>query len=91
MPHDIETRKKRLRYRASHTGTKETDLLVGGFVDTNVDTLSRSQIEQIEALLDQAKDLDMMDWIVGRAQVPAAFDNDALALLRHYAQKRHAR
>ena len=33
MTIDLETRLKRLRYRTSHTGTKETDILLGSFVE----------------------------------------------------------
>lgn len=89
MHHDTETRRKRLRYRASHTGTKETDLLFGGFVDVHVDSLSDPHLAQLEAMLDQAKDLDLLDWILGRVAVPEAFDNETLALIRRHAAERH--
>ena len=31
-------RRRRLLYRASHRGTRETDLLVGGYVASRIDT-----------------------------------------------------
>lgn len=89
MKHDIETRRKRLRYRASHTGTKETDLLLGGFIDAHGETLTATQIDHIEALLEGARDLDVLDWITGRAPVPSAFDTETLALIARYATERH--
>lgn len=89
MKHDIDTRRKRLRYRASHTGTKETDLLLGGFIDAHGHALSAAQIGDIEALLDQARDLDLLNWISGRERAPSELDTETLALIARYATERH--
>ncbi|HEX3994700.1 MAG TPA: succinate dehydrogenase assembly factor 2, partial [Acetobacteraceae bacterium] len=35
-----DTRRRRLLYRATHRGTFENDLLIGGFVRDHLDTLT---------------------------------------------------
>ena len=47
-----ETRLKRLRFRAWHRGTKEADLLIGGFFDTFSAEWGEDQIAWYEALMD---------------------------------------
>ncbi|MFX7764087.1 succinate dehydrogenase assembly factor 2, partial [Acinetobacter baumannii] len=41
---DRETRLKRLGYRAWHRGTKEADLLIGGFFDAHAATWTDAEI-----------------------------------------------
>ena len=66
---DRETRLKRLRFRAWHRGTKEADLLVGGYFDTNGAGWNDEQIDWFEALMDE-QDVDIMAWAIGSAAVP---------------------
>ncbi|HEX6101764.1 MAG TPA: succinate dehydrogenase assembly factor 2, partial [Alphaproteobacteria bacterium] len=39
-----EIRRKRLRFRAWHRGTRETDLLFGGFADAHLAALDEAQL-----------------------------------------------
>jgi antitoxin CptB len=78
-----EVRLKRLRYRASHRGFKEADLVIGGFADHHLDTLDTAQLDRFEALL-AVPDQDLYGWIVGRAAPPAEHDHDVLGLLRRF-------
>ena len=50
---DRENRLKRLRYRAWHRGTKEADLLIGGFFDRYAAGWSAVEIDWYEALLEE--------------------------------------
>ena len=52
-------RLKRLQFRSWHRGTKEADLLVGGFFDRNVHDWSDAEIDWYEALLDE-EDVEIM-------------------------------
>ena len=81
---DIETRRRRLRYRASRTGTRETDILVGDVVASLGDRMPPEEVAQAERLL-AASDVDIANWISGRAAVPADHDTPFLARLRHEA------
>ena len=66
---DRETRLKRLRFRAWHRGTKEADLLVGGFFDQHSAGWNDEQIGWFEALMEE-QDVDIMAWAIGAAPVP---------------------
>jgi antitoxin CptB len=48
---DHDSRRKRALYRAHHRGTKELDLILGGFADAEVAQLSDSDMDIFEVLL----------------------------------------
>lgn len=64
-----DTRLKRLRFRAWHRGTKEADLLIGGFLDTCAAGWNEAEIGWFEALMDE-EDVDIMAWAIGTLPVP---------------------
>jgi len=66
---DIATRKKRILYRASHRGTKESDAIVGGFFAERTGGLLDSQLDDADRILDLL-DMDLMDWIIKKLPVP---------------------
>jgi len=78
-----ETRRKRLRYRSWHRGTREMDLLLGGFADRHLAAMSEEQLGQYEAIL-HIGDPELYAWIVERAAVPAAFDTPVMKLIRNF-------
>lgn len=66
---DRDIRLKRLRFRAWHRGTKEADLLIGGFFDAQASHWNDAQIGWFEALMDE-QDVDIMAWAIGTQPVP---------------------
>ena len=58
---------------ATHTGTRETDILLGDFVARLGDGLTPEEVAAAERLL-AANDVDILNWIAGGAAVPARFD-----------------
>jgi antitoxin CptB len=64
-----DTRRRRLLFRATHRGTFENDLLLGGFVRAQLDLLTEADIEALEALMD-LPDPDLADWLTGRRPLP---------------------
>lgn len=68
MP-ELDARRRRLVYRASHRGTKEADLMIGGFVSRNILAFSEEELAQVEAVLD-LPDVDLSDWLSGRREPP---------------------
>ncbi len=88
MMHSLETRRKRLRYRTNHTGTRETDILLGGFVTALGDSLDAAQATALEELLDGANDPEILDYITGRMPLPERFNNDTMARLMDYVRER---
>jgi antitoxin CptB len=66
---DQETRLKRLKFRSWHRGTKEADLMIGGFFDARHIGWSAADIDWFEAFLEE-QDVDIMAWAIGTAVVP---------------------
>lgn len=73
-----DPRRRRLLFRAHHRGTKEADLMIGGFVTRHVGSLSEAELDLLEAVLD-LPDVDLADWLSGRLPVPAEQGNPLLA------------
>jgi antitoxin CptB len=67
---DRATRLKRLHYRAHHRGTKEADMIIGGFFDAHSADWSEDQIVWFEALMDE-EDVEIMGWAIGSMSPPA--------------------
>ncbi len=80
-PQDV--RIKRLLYRSTYTGTKETDVLLGQFAARHLTELSPEMLDQYEALIDNS-DPDLFMWISGRKPVPAEWDTQIMALLQKF-------
>ena len=69
---DRETRLKRLRFRAWHRGTKEADLLVGGFYDNYATGWDEAEMLLFEEMLEE-QDVDIMAWAMGTQPVPTRY------------------
>ena len=67
MGESLEVRRKRLRYRSWHRGTKEADLLLGGFADRHLGSMDEASLDFFEALLGEP-DPSLMTWMTGRAR-----------------------
>lgn len=77
----MDTRLKRLAFRAHHMGSNENDIIFGRFADRHLAALAPEQLDRFEALL-QETDNDLFDWVTGRAPVPERCDHDVMAMLR---------
>jgi antitoxin CptB len=78
---DRDIRLKRLRFRAWHRGTKEADLLIGGFFDAQSSRWNDEQIGWFEALMDE-QDVDIMAWAIGTQPVPARWQGPLMARMQ---------
>jgi antitoxin CptB len=76
-----ETRLKRLRFRAWHRGTKEADLLIGGFAAAHAAAWGEAEIVWFEALLEE-DDVDIMAWAIGTQPPPARFEGPLMVAMR---------
>ena len=79
----VEIRRKRLKYRSQHRGTKELDLLLGRFAADRLDTLDPAQVDRFEALLELPSPL-VYAWVTGQGDPPPELDSDVLHLLRDF-------
>jgi antitoxin CptB len=74
---ELDARRRRLLFRANHRGTKEADLIVGGFVARTIATLSEPELDELEAVLEHP-DVDLADWLSGRRPAPPEADTPML-------------
>ena len=70
---DLPMRRRRLRYRAWHRGTKEMDLVLGPFADAHLEGLDAPELDRLEALMDE-EDTDLLKWVMGQEPAPAHAD-----------------
>ncbi|HVM37993.1 MAG TPA: succinate dehydrogenase assembly factor 2 [Sphingomicrobium sp.] len=81
MPSDPELR--RLHWRAHHRGTREADMLIGGFFDAHHQQWDEGDRALFASLLEE-QDVDIMAWAIGTSEVPERFQGrmtDALKRL----------
>ena len=77
----LDARRRRLLFRATHRGTYENDLLIGGFVRARIAAFTDAELDEIEALMEH-QDADLADWLTGRQPIPDAADTPMLRAVR---------
>jgi antitoxin CptB len=81
--HKLDLRRKVLLWRANHRGTKEMDVLLGGFARDNIDSMQPSELDELERLID-VPDPELMSWITGEAAVREEYRNPITERLLAY-------
>lgn len=61
---DIEIRRRRAAWRAAHRGTKELDILIGGFAEAKLAEMDEAALSHFEAFL-TVPDPELQGWILG--------------------------
>lgn len=77
---DIAIRRKRLRYRAWHRGTKEMDLILGPFADANIERYGAAELDRLEALMNE-EDPPLLKWVMRQEEPPVHVDRSFLDLV----------
>jgi antitoxin CptB len=86
---DRQDRLKRLRFRAWHRGTREADMLVGGYFDRWHGSWSADEANWFEAFLEE-QDVDILAWAIGTAAAPARWQGPMMKRLQDLDYIRHA-
>ena len=68
---------KRLHWRAHHRGTREADMMIGGFFDRHGASWSAANRALYAELLNE-QDVDIMAWAIGTQPVPARFEGELM-------------
>lgn len=50
----LDNRRKKILYRGWHMGMRELDLIIGTFLDNHIETLSQTELDELEALFNIA-------------------------------------
>ena len=70
-----------LKYRAWHRGTREADMMIGGFFDAHHAGWDAEQRAWFSALLAE-QDVDIMAWAIGTLPVPDRFQGPMMDQLK---------
>ena len=77
LPHRLA----RAKFRAWHRGTREADLMIGGFFDRHHAAWSEADLAWFEALLDE-DDVDVMAWALSARPAPEQYAGPQLEALQ---------
>lgn len=77
----LDFRRRRAKFRAWHRGTREADLMIGGFSDRYVETWGDDELKWFEALLEE-NDVEVMAWAIGTEAAPPRYEGPQLTALR---------
>ncbi|MBM3489901.1 MAG: succinate dehydrogenase assembly factor 2 [Alphaproteobacteria bacterium] len=80
MPEDTNLRRKRLRYRSLHRGTKELDLILGGFAARHLDGFDAGQLACYEAII-ESDEHRLYRWLTRAEAVPPEIDGPVMRQL----------
>jgi antitoxin CptB len=86
MDETASVRLKRLRMRSWRRGTKEMDLILGPFADTQLVRLGDADLDRYESLLEE-NDQDLMAWSMGLAEPPAPLADLFETILAHARER----
>ena len=78
---ELDVRRRRILYRATHRGTYENDLLIGGFVRARIARFTPDELDALEEVM-ELPDADLADWLTGRLPVPASCDSPMLRAIK---------
>ncbi len=80
---DLQARRRRIRFRATHRGMKETDILLGRLAREVLDELDEEGLAAFERLL-EVPDADILAWVSGTQPVPPEHEGLLIERLRSY-------
>lgn len=80
---DLDPRRRRILVRAWRRGIREMDLVIGGFADAEIGTLSEAELDELERIMAE-DDADLLSWVTGEKPVPDGFDTAFFQRIRAY-------
>lgn len=83
MTDDLEFRRRRATWRAEHRGTKELDLLIGGYASHHLNAMNEAELSHFEAFLELA-DPELQHWLLAPEASPAAAFCEIVRRLRQH-------
>ena len=78
---ELDFRRRRIAFRAWHRGTKEADLMIGGFADRYTAGWGEAELDWFEDLLAE-QDVDIMAWALGRQPAPQRYEGPLMDAFR---------
>ena len=82
---DDAVRRRRILFRATHRGTFENDILIGGFVRARLEQFTVAELDALEVVM-EIPDVLLADWLTGRQPIPPGQDEPMLRAMRAAAE-----
>ena len=83
MTDDVETRRRRAAYRASHRGTKELDWILGRYAEASLPGMAGARLSAFEELL-ALPDPALQDMVMDSAPAAAGEIGDLIVAIRAF-------
>lgn len=80
---DLDVRRRKALFRSWHRGTREMDLVLGRFADSEIDRLSDAELGEYEHLM-EAIDRDLFQWLTGEVETPSEYDTAIFRRVRDF-------
>ncbi len=77
----LDSRLRRMKFRAWHRGTREADYMIGCYFDRFHSGWDEAELVWFEALIDE-DDVDIMAWALGTMAIPPAFDGPMMTRMQ---------
>ena len=81
-----DIRQRKLGFRACHRGILEMDIVFTAFVKNHLGELNHKELDLFETLLEES-DHDLLLWVSGALEPPAAMNNQVMERLKTIALK----
>lgn len=85
----LDPRRRRLLFRCWHRGIREMDLVLGGFADAHLASLTEAELTELERWL-EVPDQQIFAWVNGMEMTPQKFDTGLFRRLRDFHRKEKA-
>ncbi|MDI6026264.1 succinate dehydrogenase assembly factor 2 [Corticibacterium sp. UT-5YL-CI-8] len=79
----LDSRQRKLLFRAWHRGMREMDLVLGTFADAEIDRLSDEELDTFEILLHE-NDADFLKWVTAERPIPDHLDTPLMRRILDY-------
>jgi antitoxin CptB len=83
MGDDLEIRRRRAAWRSSHRGTKELDLLIGGYATARLAVMSEAELAHFETFL-AVNDPQLQAWLLAPHESAEPGFADLVASVREF-------
>jgi antitoxin CptB len=85
----LDPRRRRLLFRCWHRGIREMDLVLGGFADAQLASLTEADLDEIDRWL-EVPDQQIFSWVNGMEEAPEEFDTALFRSLCDFHRKERA-
>ena len=85
----LDPRRRRLLFRCWHRGIREMDLVLGGFADAHLASLTEAELGELEQWL-EVPDQQIFAWVNGMEMTPDEFNSALFRRLCNFRGKETA-